>query len=52
MQNIIGTYNNTFGRRAGSHIASITSASCPDSFLNKKGGDKAKIKQIREGCQP
>jgi len=44
MQNSIKISNNSFGRRAGSPVISKTFASCPDSFFNKKGGDKAKIK--------
>jgi hypothetical protein len=36
---------------------SDTSASCPDSNFNpdsyrERGGETAKIKQIRKGCQP
>jgi len=31
------------GRRAGSPLISTTSASCPDSFFNKRGGEYAKV---------
>jgi hypothetical protein len=43
MQILIKLKNRTFGRRAGSHIISTTSTSCPDSSIYKKGGDVAKI---------
>ncbi|MGM0408242.1 MAG: hypothetical protein ACQERU_09660 [Bacteroidota bacterium] len=43
MQNTIKTYNNSFGRRAGSSVISKTFASCPDSFFNKRGGEYAKV---------
>jgi len=43
MQNIIESYKNSLGRRAGSPVISTTSASCPDSFFNKRGGEYAKV---------
>jgi hypothetical protein len=36
MQTLIKIKNRTFGRRAGSHINSTTSASCPDSCSIKE----------------